>query len=56
MQTKNKVKAFYNSPSLLFQQPGSAMLMGYLNRWPFILVSLLLSLVLIPLILSLKTH
>lgn len=30
---KNKVKAFYNPPSLLFQQLGSTMLMGYLNRW-----------------------
>jgi AdoMet-dependent heme synthase len=33
MQTKNKVKAFYNPPSLLLQQMGSALLMGYLNRW-----------------------
>jgi len=30
---KNKVKAFYNPPSLLFKQLGSALLMGYLNRW-----------------------
>jgi len=33
MNTKNKVKAFYNPPSLLFKQMGSSMLMGYLNRW-----------------------
>jgi AdoMet-dependent heme synthase len=33
MHTTNKVKAFYNPPSLLFKQMGSAMLMGYLNRW-----------------------
>lgn len=33
MQMKNKVKAFYNPPSLLFRQLGSAILMGYLNRW-----------------------
>jgi radical SAM protein with 4Fe4S-binding SPASM domain len=33
MQTKNKVKAFYNPPSLLFKQMGSTLLMGYLNRW-----------------------
>jgi AdoMet-dependent heme synthase len=33
MQTKNKVKAFYNPPSLLLKQMGSALLMGYLNRW-----------------------
>ena len=30
---KNKVKAFYNPPSLLFKQLGSSLLMGYLNRW-----------------------
>ena len=30
---KNKVKAFYNPPSLLFRQLGSTLLMGYLNRW-----------------------
>jgi len=30
---KNKVKAFYNPPSLLFKQMGSSLLMGYLNRW-----------------------
>jgi hypothetical protein len=30
---KNKVKAFYNPPSLLFRQLGSILLMGYLNRW-----------------------
>ncbi len=30
---KNKVKAFYNPPSLLFRQLGSVLLMGYLNRW-----------------------
>ena len=29
----NKVKAFYNPPSLLFKQLGSTLLMGYLNRW-----------------------
>jgi len=33
MRTKNKVKAFYNPPSLLFKQLGSTLLMGYLNRW-----------------------
>ena len=33
MQTKNKVKAFYNPPSLLLKQMGSALLMGYLTRW-----------------------
>jgi AdoMet-dependent heme synthase len=33
MCKKNKVKAFYNPPSLLFKQMGSALLMGYLNRW-----------------------
>ena len=33
MKTKNKVKAFYNPPSLLFKQLGSSLLMGYLNRW-----------------------
>lgn len=30
---KNKVKAFYNPPSLLFRQLGSSLLMGYLNNW-----------------------
>jgi AdoMet-dependent heme synthase len=29
----NKVKAFYNPPSLLIKQLGSVLLMGYLNRW-----------------------
>lgn len=29
---KNKVKAFYNPPSLLFRQLVSTLLMGYLNR------------------------
>jgi radical SAM protein with 4Fe4S-binding SPASM domain len=33
MKTKNKVKAFFNPPSLLFKQMGSVLLMGYLNRW-----------------------
>ncbi|MCE5211785.1 MAG: radical SAM protein [Deltaproteobacteria bacterium] len=33
MKTDKKVKAFYNPPSLLFKQMGSAMLMGYLNHW-----------------------
>ena len=33
MCKKNKVKAFYNPPSLLFKQMGSVLLMGYLNRW-----------------------
>ena len=33
MQTKKKVKPFYNPPSLLFRQMGSVLLMGYLNRW-----------------------
>lgn len=33
MKTKNKVKAFYNPPSLLVRQMGSVLLMGYLNRW-----------------------
>jgi radical SAM protein with 4Fe4S-binding SPASM domain len=33
MQTKNKIKAFYNPPSLLLRQMGSVLLMGYLNRW-----------------------
>ncbi len=33
MTTKNKVKAFYNPPSLLFRQLGSSLLMGYLNNW-----------------------
>lgn len=28
-----KVKAFYNPPSLLFRQLGSTLLMGFLNRW-----------------------
>src|SRR4030065_75225 len=36
MKTKNKVKAFYNPPSLLLRQMGSVLLIGYLNRWrPF---------------------
>lgn len=30
---KNKVKAFYNPPSLLFKQLGCTLLMGYLNHW-----------------------
>ena len=30
---KNKVRSFYNPPSLLFWQLGSTLLMGYLNRW-----------------------
>jgi len=29
----NKVKPFYDPPSLLFRQLGSVLLMGYLNRW-----------------------
>ena len=33
MKSNNKVKAFYNPPSLLLRQMGSALLMGYLNRW-----------------------
>lgn len=33
MNTKNKVKPFYNPPSLLLKQIGSSMLMGYLNNW-----------------------
>lgn len=33
MTIRNKVKAFYNPPSLLFRQLGSTLLMGYLNRW-----------------------
>jgi radical SAM protein with 4Fe4S-binding SPASM domain len=33
MKPKHKVKAFYNPPSLLLRQMGSALLMGYLNRW-----------------------
>lgn len=33
MAIRNKVKAFYNPPSLLFRQLGSTLLMGYLNRW-----------------------
>ncbi|MGD0278032.1 MAG: radical SAM protein [Smithella sp.] len=33
MKIKNKVKASYNPPSLLFKQLGSSMLMGYLNNW-----------------------
>jgi AdoMet-dependent heme synthase len=33
MKTKNKVKAFYNPPSLLCRQLGSSLLMAYLNNW-----------------------
>lgn len=33
MHTKNKVKSFYNPPSLLLKQMGSSLLMGYLNNW-----------------------
>ena len=33
MTIRNRVKAFYNPPSLLFRQLGSTLLMGYLNRW-----------------------
>jgi radical SAM protein with 4Fe4S-binding SPASM domain len=33
MKTKNKVKAFFNPPSLLIKQMGSVLLMGYLTRW-----------------------
>ncbi len=33
MKPKDKVKAFYNPPSLLLRQMGSVLLMGYLNRW-----------------------
>jgi radical SAM protein with 4Fe4S-binding SPASM domain len=33
MKTKNKVKAFYNPPSLLLKQLGSSLLMAYLNNW-----------------------
>jgi len=29
----NKVKPFYDPPSLLFRQLGSVLLMGYLNQW-----------------------
>ena len=33
MPAKNKVKAFYNPPSLLCRQLGSSLLMAYLNNW-----------------------